>query len=267
MEGLDKRLLWSIVGGVVLVMGIGTGLYQYKHRQQAALLETPPISEAPAVAPTAAAPAIQHPLPEPKQTASLPALDESDSTLHQQLAALFGAALNDLLVTDNIVRHIVATVDNLPRKKLAMQLRPIKPVAGQFKVAGTEDTPTLATENGARYDRYIKLLQNADPDQVTALYLRYYPLLQQAYQNLGNSTTYFNDRVIEAIDDLLAAPEPIGPVELVQPNVFYQFADPDLESRSAGQKLLLRLGKENAAIVKAKLREIRSRITTAPATP
>jgi hypothetical protein len=43
----------------------------------------------------------------------------------------------------------------------------------------------------------------------------------------------------------------------------YQFADPALESRSAGQKILLRMGAENAATVKAKLLELRSVVTGA----
>jgi len=37
--------------------------------------------------------------------------------------------------------------------------------------------------------------------------------------------------------------------------------DPELESRSAGQKILLRIGNDNAARIKAKLREIRTELT------
>jgi hypothetical protein len=49
-----------------------------------------------------------------------------------------------------------------------------------------------------------------------------------------------------------------GPVALVQPRVFYEYKDRDLEARSAGQKLLIRMGPANAAVVKAKLRELRA---------
>jgi hypothetical protein len=56
------------------------------------------------------------------------------------------------------------------------------------------------------------------------------------------------------------APEITGPVALAQPKVLYEFADPELESRSAGQKILMRMGAENAARVKTKLREIRREI-------
>jgi hypothetical protein len=42
--------------------------------------------------------------------------------------------------------------------------------------------------------------------------------------------------------------------------VLHLYADPDLESRSAGQKILMRIGAENAVRIKAKLREIRGEI-------
>jgi hypothetical protein len=43
--------------------------------------------------------------------------------------------------------------------------------------------------------------------------------------------------------------------------VFYQYADPSIEERSAGQKLMIRLGSDNAAIVKDKLRALRKEVT------
>jgi Protein of unknown function (DUF3014) len=63
--------------------------------------------------------------------------------------------------------------------------------------------------------------------------------------------------VIVVIDHLLAAPEPVAPIELAQPKVMYQFADPALEERSAGQKIMMRTGLDNELRLKAKLREIR----------
>ena len=74
----------------------------------------------------------------------------------------------------------------------------------------------------------------------------------------GNKLTFaiFANPFI-AIDDLLAAPELVAPPELVQPKVLYEFAEPQLQSRSAGQKIMMRMGPENAKRVKAKLREIR----------
>jgi hypothetical protein len=44
----------------------------------------------------------------------------------------------------------------------------------------------------------------------------------------------------------------------------YTFADPTLEARSAGQKLLIRMGPENEEAIKAKLTELRAAITAGP---
>jgi len=50
-------------------------------------------------------------------------------------------------------------------------------------------------------------------------------------------------------------------VELSQPKVLYEYADPSLEARSAGQKILIRMGPVNESRVKTKLREIRRALT------
>jgi hypothetical protein len=109
----------------------------------------------------------------------------------------------------------------------------------------------------------MEVLENVDPKALVAWYVAHYPLFQQAYRDLGYPKGYFNDRLIVAIDDMLAAPVPDGPVTLVQPKVFYRYADPGLEARSAGQKLLMRLGAEDAVKMKAKLRQIRDLLTGA----
>jgi hypothetical protein len=62
------------------------------------------------------------------------------------------------------------------------------------------------------------------------------------------------------IDLLLQTPEITAPIALTQPKVFYEYADGELESRPAGQKMLLRMGPANARIIKAKLREFRAEI-------
>ena len=109
-----------------------------------------------------------------------------------------------------------------------------------------------------RYASYVWLAEAVDPKLAVALYARIYPLLQQQYRELGYPSGEFNDRVVQAIDDLLAAPDAPDAMQLTQPNVFYQFADPALEALSAGQKMMLRIGPHNEARIKARLQVIRS---------
>ncbi len=105
------------------------------------------------------------------------------------------------------------------------------------------------------------MIGKLDARQLAAVYIHFYPLFQQAYQSLGYPNGYFNDRLVEVIDNLLAAPEPKEPIGLVRPNVMYTFADPTLESRSAGQKLLIRMGPQNSKALKAKLTELKAAVT------
>ena len=194
--------------------------------------------------------------------AALPALGESDPVVGEQLSELVGAErFAALFVTDGIVRRVVATVDNLPRAKVAARHRPVRPLADAFLADGKDgEAMTMSAANYARYDSWVQLIESLDADRVAATYLRLYPLFQKAYEELGYPGGYFNDRLIAAIDNLIATPDVAGPVDLVRPNVLYEFADPLLEARSAGQKLMLRMGPGNAARVKAQLRELRRRI-------
>jgi len=175
---------------------------------------------------------------------------------------LFGQnTLAKYFYLDDIIRHIVATVDNLPRDKVSQRLMPVRPVAGKFLVAGKEENIVLDPANYARYAPYVRLAEAVNVKKLVAVYVHFYPLFQQAYKDLGYPTGYFNDRLIEVIDHLRAAPDVKAPVMLVQPKVFYEFADPGLEALSAGQKIMIRMGPENAAKMKAKLKEYRRELT------
>ncbi len=44
----------------------------------------------------------------------------------------------------------------------------------------------------------------------------------------------------------------------------FTYADPALEALPAGQKLLIRMGPDNASAIKAKLTELRAAITAGP---
>ncbi|NNC76907.1 MAG: DUF3014 domain-containing protein [Woeseiaceae bacterium] len=210
-----------------------------------------------------------HPLPPPGDSATdartlvpLPPLDDSDKYFELALQDLFGDNVGDLLVDQALIEKVVATIDNLPRKAVAERIRPVGRADGNFTVAAgaNEDEYELDPENFGRYTALANQLASADLDNVVETYRRFYPLLQEAYVNLGYPGKYFNDRVVEVIDHLLSTPVPTEPIRLRRPHVLYQFADPELEALSSGQKLLLRIGNDNAAKVRSFLEGLRSRI-------
>ena len=211
---------------------------------------------APSPAPKAESAPARYPIE--ATAASLPPLNDSDATLLTALTALFGGKLSSLIETRELVRNTVVTVDNLPRKALPSQKLPIRPVAGSFGTASANDGLVIGETNSTRYVPYIRLLETVDATRLVQFYTRFYPLFQQAYRELGYPNGHFNDRVVEAIDVVLASPEAPASIAVVQPKIFYEFADPALEQLPAGQKLMLRIGRDNATRVKDRLREIRA---------
>jgi hypothetical protein len=252
----------GVAAAVVVLVG-AVGFYLRSHRTV-----LPSVPTAPLAVPVDATPSAANPLPTASQAggaaAPLPALNDSDSTLLEALTQLTSpTAVKDYLQPENVVRRLVVTIDNLPRQKVAVEKRPTTSVAGAFAANGDELHSTLDSRNYDRYKPMVAVIRDMDMHTLASSYIHFYPLFQQSYQDLGYPNGYFNDRLVQVIDVMLATPQPSGPIELVRPNVMYTFADPALESRPAGQKLLIRMGPENAAIVKAKLTELRAIIATA----
>jgi hypothetical protein len=252
------------VGALIFVIAAG-GVYYLRSRNQP--LPAAPSSPAARAPEEPAEPGVAHPLPQGAGYAAsagpVPALADSDEPLLAALGQLSSAdAVKDFLVPQDLIRKMVVTIDNLPRQKVAVEKRPVNPAAGSFIAKGDELHGTLDQRNFERYKPMVAVVSQLDAKQLGALYIHYYPLFQESYQNLGYPNGYFNDRLVEVIDNLLAAPNPTAPIELVRPNVMYTYADPALEGRTAGQKLLIRMGPENAKAIKAKLTELRAVITT-----
>jgi hypothetical protein len=250
----------NIILSVLLALGaaaVGT-LYYFQHQASG-----PSPVDQEEVKPPAAPQAEQQthfPLPEADEAAGqLPPLPQSDSAMRSDLAELIGSsAFTRILRVKDIIRHIVVTIDNLPRQTVAERLRPTNPVPGKFRTTGDADNGLfMAPENAARYTPYVRAFESADTQKMIGVYVKFYPLFQEAYKNLGYPNDYFNDRLVAVIDNLLAAPEPAGPIALIQPRIVYQYDDLALEKSSAGQKVLIRMGIENELRVKAKLRDIR----------
>ncbi len=260
---------WFLVAFVVAALAAAFFLM----RQRPGAVPPPPspaqVSTAPAPSPepaTATTPNVRFPVAEqPAEAPPLPVLEQSDSSMRAGLAPLFGSKnFNDWFIPRDLIRHIVATVDNLPRQSAARRLMPVRSMAGLMVVTGSGDELSISPENSARYLPFVALAESVDSAKLVKVYLQHYPLFQQAYRELGFPQGYFNDRLVVVIDHLLATPDVGEPLLLVQNKVLYEFADPQLESLSAGQKIMIRTGKANVARLKAKLRDIRGQVTGNP---
>ena len=231
-----------------------------------------PITVTPITEPTAPAEATPKPVYEPPQPVvevePLPTLNESDAGVLAALQELRGEGLLKLIVPQEVLRKFVLAVNGIEEGKVVHEYRPVVsppppfiPEKFSVMVEGVAvDQERISANNYQRYEPYVTTLALVDPDAAVALYKRFYPLMAEAFKELGLKKSNFHTVVIGAIDNLLAAPDAQGDLLLVHPKVFYQYADPALEKLPQTHKLMLRMGPENARSVKASLRQLRARL-------
>jgi hypothetical protein len=256
---------WTKAAAAIVVLAAASGGIYYFNRPTP---PPPPVFAPPPAAQPVPPPAEKYPVPEAPVPATapppapLPELYDSDVAALTELLTLFGdGAVATLIRPEFLIPRIVATVDNLPRQKLNSHALAVKPVPGAFVVDVQGSDVFIADANSRRYEAYVAAFAEADSAQLLALYQRWYPLFQQAYRELGDPNAHFNDRLVEVIDHMLQAPDVTPPLALVKPASNWEYADPALQGASIGHRLLFRLGPAHAARVKAKLVELRARLT------
>lgn len=273
--------LWHGLASVLAV--VAAGVYFWPRPAPPQLPPPTPVVSAPAIAaPPAIAPApppINYLLQMPPGATELPPLAQAGDFVEKRITELLGArTVLAHLQIDNFVSRVVATVDNLARPLAPPGKWPIHPTPGRFGVAAGRDGSAIGAANAARYAPFVALVASVDSERTVALYRRLYPLFQSAYEGLGYPGKYFNDRLVAVIDLLLETPEPSGallvevpeirgPLKPARPWVLYQFSDPALERLSSGQKMLLRMGRNNAKRLKSKLAEIRKLVAAQKTDP
>jgi hypothetical protein len=268
------KKLWLGLGAVFLLIAIGAYIWLQPAPQ-------PPAPTAPVAAPTRIAPpspepppeaAIKYPVEAPPGMSTTPPEERAEDFLKRRVTELLGANNVTLHVQiEDFVRRVAATVDNLGRPFAPPRVWPVHPTPGRFTIEGVGEARVISATNAARYAPFVALVESVDSARAVALYRQLYPLFQRAYESLGYPGRYFNDRLVAVIDQLLATPEPQGPLKVELPEIqgplqpahpwlLYRFADPALEGLASGQKILLRVGPENERRLKAKLGEIRKLI-------
>jgi hypothetical protein len=276
----SRRLPLLITFLVVLLAGGYFG-WQYFQRVQAPTdavpvlapsqprAAPPPLAQAPAEPP-----AIEYPVEPPaSDSAALPVLGDADALVSEGLAALLSRKnLLSFLQVDGFVRRAVATVDNLPRSHAPANRWPVVPTPQRFLTTQNSDgSAVIAPANAQRYQPLVQMIEAVDTAKAVALYRQLYPLFQSAYEELGFPDRYFNDRLVQVLNHLIATPLPTQPLAVtlvevkgtvpsLRPWVRYEYADPALEARSAGQKMLMRTGPDNQMRLQAKLQDIRQRL-------
>jgi hypothetical protein len=274
---MGRAVLIIFLGGALVAGAFYVGKNWRRPAPNAPTPVAKPAESAPppvdAVAPK---PSVVHPVPANGAHHPLPPLDQSDAYLGGLLRELVGRkGVASFLNLDGFARRFVATVNNLASDGASTTLWPVRETPGRFETDGRDDSRVISSRNAARYAPFVRFVEAVDSKKAVATYVAIYPLLQRAYEDLGEPTQYFNDRVVAVIDDLLATPDVAEPVRVKHIDVdgappspggtrLYVYEDPSLEHRTAGQKILLRVGRDNAKRLEAKLGEIRALLASKP---
>lgn len=200
--------------------------------------------------------------PEPEPVV-LPGLNASDPFVHSQVSDMANAdAILRHLAGSQIIRKFVVLIDGMSRGDIPSRDLPVIPPQTTLSVSEQgEEFYRLDPASYTRFNLLVDTLVSIDNEQAVERFQLMAPLFETAYAELGNPGRTFAMALQDAFDNVLAARVPEREILLTRPSVNYHFADPGLENLSDLEKLLIRMGPDNAAKIQRKAREIRVLLT------
>ena len=238
----------ALVGGIVVVLVLAAAAYFFFARRTGPAPSATPEQTATTQAAKPAAEDFEH--------IDLPPLDDSDALVRQRIGILSSNRLVAAwLATRGLIRNFVVVIENISHgMNPSGHLRVLKP-AGAFRVTTRGNQVVIDPRN---YDRFTPIADAAasfDARSAGRLYLSFKPLLQTAYDELGNQES-IDSAVERAVAALLEVPAIDGDVRVEQTGegIGYQYVEPRLESLASAQKQLLRMGPKNIRIIQSQLR-------------
>jgi hypothetical protein len=185
-------------------------------------------------------------------------LETSDEELRNGLSTQSTSVLlSTALANENLIERSVSVVDSLSRGALPFKALPITPPSEKFSVLTVDDQDYMNTESYHHYDSYAQTIGELDTQTLTSNFNRFRPLLEQAYAGLGYPAQDFDNALIRTLDRVLATPQLREPIALKKKESVYIYADTQVEQLTEMQKLLLRMGPDNLALIQAQAKDLR----------
>jgi len=188
---------------------------------------------------------------------TLPPLDASDRLVRTLVQALSESpAIMAWLPTNGRIRNFTVVVANIadgvsPAKHLSV-LRPSE----QFRIVDRADRSSIDPSSYRRYDAIADAVASIDPAGAANLYATLKPRIEEAHRDLGSADISFDTTLERALVVLLKTPIVADPILLKPKGIGYAYADERLESLTAAQRQLLRMGPRNVGIIRRGLRNI-----------
>lgn len=189
------------------------------------------------------------------------ALDESDDSAVDSLSFFSDQTLiQDHLVKTDLLRSTVVFLDNFSQGEFLPKFSPLSAPKQAFVIEPDTQMMLMGDANYQRYAPHFLYLNSIDPKKFAQHYLRFKPLIDEAYAEISRPEAKF-DEVIDRITELVNnTPTINAPIALQLESVSYSYQDEYLQSLNDAQKFLLRLGPTNLSILKKQIAAINAEI-------
>ena len=257
--GVIVVLLLVIAGGVVLLTGI------WPPKGEPTPTATAPPPEPP---PSPIMTAIEEPAPEPSEPPPpppepvedpLPRLEESDDAVRDAVGDIpLGTAGQQYLMPGNIIERSASLIYLMAQGDVPYKLLPVSRPKAAFPIR--DDGTQVVTDPAGfeRYDALTQWLQSLDLESLLSSLEWFIPLFKEAWSYYGEDPAAFDMAVVITLDLVIATPEiDLSEARLIRKEAVWIFEDPAIEGLAPIQKQVLRMGPENAKILKAKAAEAR----------
>ena len=257
--GVIVVLLLVIAGGVVLLTGI------WPPKGEPTPTATAPPPEPP---PSPIMTAIEEPAPEPSEPPPpppepvedpLPRLEESDDAVRDAVGDIpLGTAGQQYLMPGNIIERSASLIYLMAQGDVPYKLLPVSRPKAAFPIR--DDGTQVVTDPAGfeRYDALTQWLQSLDLESLLSSLEWFIPLFKEAWSYYGEDPAAFDMAVVMTLDLVIATPEiDLSEARLIRKEAVWIFEDPAIEGLAPIQKQVLRMGPENAKILKAKAAEAR----------
>lgn len=254
--GLIVVLLLVISSAVVLLTGIWP-----PEEKPAPVVTAPP----PAPLPAPVVVEIEEPTPEPPPAVptpieeTLPLLEESDDAVRDALGDIpLGTAGQQYLMPGNIIERSASLIYLMAQGDVPYKLLPVSRPKATFPIS---DDGTQVITDPAGFERYnalIQWLESLELEPLLSSLEWFIPLFREAWSYYGEDPAAFDMAVVMTLDLVIATPEvDLSEARLIRKEAVWIFEDPAIEGLAPIQKQVLRMGPENAKILKAKAAEMR----------
>lgn len=225
----------------------------------------PPLPPATEVMPEPATQVIpeepENPLPAEPVAPALPPLSESDDAVRDSLADIpLGSLGQQYLLSANIIERTSSALYLMAQGDVPYKLIPIARPKAPFPISDDGLKVTADVAGFSRYDALSDWLRQLDIAAILDEVRWLIPLFREAWSFYGESPETFDVAVLNVLDSIIATPEiDLGEARLIRKEAVWIYEDEALEALTPLQKQIIRMGPDNALMMKAvagKTREI-----------